>query len=180
MNTQIIVQILMILMIIGFSIHATYTDLKRFEIENYAVLFGTPILLIATFFMDKKVLSFTTAPMRLVSKELNILTAIISFIVIFVFFLAVPVGGGDMKFLAFLAAFFGVVETFGIFLLGTIIVLLYHLITARSHIKNNPDTFEGLSKSEQRKILIRRQVPLVVGIGPAVIIASIYQILQII
>lgn len=181
MELKIMVHTLVLLMIIGLSAHATYTDWKRFEIENYAILFGTPIvwLAIGLGYVERVIITAKLGDTGMIVNESNMTIglSLISFLVIFAIFYIIPVGGGDMKFIAFVAAYFGIIETMLIFLLGSIFMLVFHFATAKNYIKKNPELFEGLTMWRFRmKKLMKRKVPLFVGMGPAVILFSLLQL----
>lgn len=175
------INIVLLLMIAGLAVHATFTDLKRYEIENYGILFGTPIiwLAIVTGLLERTILhlSMGDTSALVVEKELTIGLSLISFLVIFIMFYIAPVGGGDMKFMAFIAAYFGIIETIIIFLFGSVLMLIIHFATAKKYMKEKPELFEGQTTFLSRtKKLMQRKVPLFAGMGPAIVIASLYYI----
>lgn len=180
-----VINLAILLMIIGLSAHAAYTDYKRFEIENYGILFGTPIvwLMIGTGMLNKTILTIKTTTDGFYIVEnvpLTFMSSLISFLIIFGIFYVAPVGGGDMKFLAFISAYFGVFETIGIFVLGSFFMLVIHFATAKKYMREKPELFDGLTTIRQKILkVMKRQVPLFVGMGPAVIAVSIYFIYNI-
>lgn len=181
MNIGFYTNVFLLLMISGLAAHATYTDWKRFEIENYGVLFGTPIiwLTILTGWLERSVLHVKIGEfgLQVVESDLTIGVSLLSFFVIFAIFYIAPVGGGDMKFLAFIAAYFGILETMLVFLLGSLFMLIYHAVTAKSYIRKNPKLLEGIDGFWIKFMKVsRRKVPLFVGMGPGIIVASLFYI----
>ncbi|MEG0296797.1 MAG: A24 family peptidase [Clostridium sp.] len=160
---------IVILVLIGM-----YTDIKRFEIEHWVSIIGAVICIAAAYFklIPHNIYSISISPFEVIKIPMTVLPSIISGILIFVAFLFIPVGGGDMKVIAFLACYFGVVETIGIFILASIIVFIYGMFTYQSYIDANPELFKKTRTKQQRWMkAMRRKVPMMIGIAPATIIA---------
>lgn len=180
--TTTTIQVLILTMIIAFSVHATYTDITRYEIEDWAVLFGTPLILIAMFFMEKTIMVPKLTPLiHLIEVDMTIWHSIISFVLIFALFLAIPVGGGDMKFFAFLGAYFGFFDTMLIFMIGTFVVFGYHIVTSKKYERDNPKLFEkAVLKSQRRAVFVRRKVPMLLGVGPIAALFALSELIKIV
>ena len=83
-----------------------------------------------------------------------------------------------MKYLASISLFLGVYETLFVFGLGCVIATVYTFATNKKYKEKHSDLFEGATtKSKERKILRKREIPLMVGLTPATIIILINQIL---
>lgn len=159
---------ILILIIAILSIIAMVTDIKRREIDDWVSIVGGFIILgfICFGFIDRTVLSYNLQP-----TQLTLISSLISGLVIFILFLLIPVGGGDMKFLSFIALYFGVGDTLMIFGFSCFIMFFYSQLTNRRYIRQNPQLFDKCnSRAERRKLLMRREVPMMVGICPATII----------
>lgn len=169
-----IINIIILLTLCSLSIIGMITDIRRREIDHWVSIVGAIIILIGvgTRTIDKTILSWNFSPI-----QLTLLSSIIAGLIIFVLFMIVPVGGGDTKFLAMISLILGVYETFFVFGCSCIIVAIYTALTNKRYKSENDDKFKNANtKAKKRKILMRRQVPLMIGICPATVIALLFQL----
>ena len=101
------------------SIIALITDLKSRIIYDTIPIIGTITIIIFIIFdlIHNDIMSFSITQI-----PLTIFSSLSSGIIIFLIFFIIPIGGGDMKFLSFIACFFGVFETLVIFSTNTIYI----------------------------------------------------------
>ena len=169
-----IINIIILLTLCSLSIIGMVTDIRRQEIDHWISIVGAIIILIGvgTRTIDKTILSWNFSPI-----QLTLLSSIIAGLIIFVLFMIIPVGGGDTKFLAMISLFLGAYETLFMFTFACIIVAIYTDLTNRKYKRENDDKFKNANtKAKKRKILMKRQVPLMIGICPATIIALLLQL----
>lgn len=168
-----IINIIILLTLCSLSIIGMVTDIKRQEIDHWVSIVGAIIILIGvgTRTIDKTILSWNFSPI-----QLTLLSSIIAGLIIFVLFMILPVGGGDTKFLAMISLFLGAYETLFMFGFACIIVAVYTALTNKKYKKENAEKLKkATTKAAKRKILMRRQVPLMIGICPATVITLLLQ-----
>lgn len=148
---------------------AMVTDIKKFEISHKISIIGGLLILlfIGLGFVDRTILWVNFLPTKL-----TLSTSIISGLIVFVIFLILPIGGGDMKFLTFISLYFGVVDTLVIYILANCIALIYGVFSYIMK-KNKP---EGSFK-DKVKYFFHIPVPLMVGICPATIFLLLINII---
>lgn len=163
-----------------FSIVALITDIKRNEIDHWVSILGAFIcLFFVGYGLDHSIYILKFKPLiHFEGIPITLWGSLISAALIFALFLLIPVGGGDMKFLTFIAFYFGFVETLLIFVLACFITFFYSVATRRIYIKKHPEIFEKCgTRNEVRGKLMRRKMPLMIGICPATIIALILMLI---
>lgn len=156
------------------SLISMKTDIQRHEIDHWPLLVGiiSTIALILLNKVDREVYSWN---FNLVN--LNITVSLLSALAIFVIFLLIPVGGGDMKFLAAISLYLGFYETLFFFGIGCIFTTIYTFATNKKYKETHTELFEkATTKSKQRKILNKREIPLMIGVAPAMVIGLVAQL----
>lgn len=168
------IQNFLIYLLIVLSLFALNTDLKRREID-YWVCICTAIVIIlgiVTSIFDNQILSYNFRPVNL-----NLKTSLISAIVIYILFFIIPIGGGDMNYLTAISLYFGIWGTIEIFLISNVIALIYTALTSKKYIAEHKEDFEGCSRFQKILALNKREIPLMVGICPSVIIMLILSVI---
>lgn len=158
----IIIAILVVLGLISFI-----TDIKRKEIEPiYCLIAGIAIILLLIFGTTHRQIC---SP-RLQYIDLTITRAIICAIIIFVLFLILPIGGGDMYFLTAISLYLGVAETLYVYCIANIIVLAFAIIKAIIFIRENKQKFIEAKGIKKIKALFDKEYPLMIGLFPALLL----------
>lgn len=166
---------ILICIIAFLSIISLITDVKRHEIDDWVSIVGSLIILlfIGLGYINRDILSYNLKPI-----ELTLISSIVSGIITFVIFLLIPVGGGDMKYLAFISLYFGVWQTLFLFGFSCIIVGIYHFLTTKKYIRDNKEIFNKCkNRIERKKKLRKREVPLMIGLAPMTILFLILNII---
>ena len=153
------------------SIIALITDLKSRIIYDTIPIVGTITIILFIIFdlIHNDIISFDVTQI-----PLTLFSSFLSGIIIFLIFFIIPIGGGDMKFLSFIACFFGVFETLVIFSISCLIILLFSILTTKKYISKNPALFNDKSFIQKIILLAKREMPMMIGICPTTIFALLY------
>ena len=164
----------LIYLLIVLSLFALNTDLKRREIDYWVCICTGIIIIIGilTSTFNTKIMSYDFTMV-----DLNLKISIVSAIITYIIFFIIPIGGGDMNYLTAISLYFGVWGTIKIFLLSNIIALIYTAVTSKKYIKEHEEEFKNCSKVEKLLAMNKREIPLMVGICPSVIIMLILSVI---